>query len=94
MSRGFKHLKEWWLSVTKFLSDDHKILKAFPQPEIPATIDLDLDNILVERALRVLLDPQINILQIKIVQKTNNFPPTKRGTLSFISSKLDLLGIF
>ena len=60
MSRESKHLKEFCLSVTKFMSNDHKILKAFPQSEIPvrcSAIDLDLYNILVERALRVLQNP-------------------------------------
>ena len=74
--------------LTKWLSNNKNILKSVPSTErSPKIVDLDLDNIPVERALGIIWDPQKDMLSIKGV--TKNVALTKRGLLSFISSIYD-----
>ena len=81
-------LKYGVFQLTKFVPNDCEILKTFPQSKITAScsvINLDLDNIVLERALGALWEPQIDILRSKL------FPLTKKGILSFLSSTFDSL---
>ena len=68
------------------------MLKAFPSKEVSLSlINLDFDDIWIERALRILWNPGTNALQIKVT--TKDVPLTKRGILSYTSSIFDQLGI-
>ena len=58
-----------------------------PTERSPKVVNLDLDNIPVERALGIIWDRQRDMLRIKGV--TKNVALTKRGLLSFISSIYD-----
>ena len=77
-------------NLTKFLSNSHKILKSLPNSILwPKLVDLDLDKIPLERALRILWDPNEDALKVKVLYK--EVLNTKRGTLSFTSSIFDPL---
>ena len=54
-------------------------------------VNLELDEIPIERALGLLQNPLNDLRQIKAVNKT--LPTSKRGVLSFISSIFDPLGM-
>ena len=74
----------------KGISNDREILLALPNSEIPLkVVDLELNDLLIKRALGLLWDPQKDVLQIKAGDK--NLPVSKRGILSFISSIFDPL---
>ena len=76
----------------KGISNDREILLALPNSEIPLkVVDLELNDLLIKRALGLLWDPQKDVLQIKAGDK--NLPVSKRGILSFISSIFDPLGM-
>ena len=78
--------------LTKWLSNNKNILKSVPPTErSPKIVNLDLDNIPVERALGIIWDPQRDMLRIKGV--TKNVALTKRGLLSFISLIYDPVGL-
>ena len=78
--------------LTKWLSNSKYILKTLPPAErSPKVVNLDLNDIPIERALGIACDPQEDILQIKTVNKDSKL--TKRGLLSFISSIYDPIGM-
>ena len=74
----------------KWISNDREILLALPNGEISLkVVDLELNDLPIERALGLLWDSHKNVLQIKAVDK--NLPVLKRGILSFIGSIFDPL---
>ena len=85
-------LSEGGFRLTKWVSNDQQILKALPAQEVSSTlINLDFDDILIERALGILWNPGTDVLQIKVTAK--DVPLTKRGILSYTSSIFDPLRI-
>ena len=80
--------------LTKFVSNSRQILNALPPEDVSpklTSIDLDLDDIPIERALGILWNPESDTLQIKYTPKPT--PITKRGILTVVSSIFDPLGI-
>ena len=76
----------------KWISNDREILLSLPNSKISSkVVDLQLNDLPIEQALGLLLDPQKDVLQIKAVDK--DLPVSKRGILSFISSIFDPLGM-
>ena len=76
----------------KWIANTREILLSLPASEVSSKIvNLELDEIPIERALRLLWNPLNNLLQINAVNKT--LPTSKRGVLSFISSIFDSLGM-
>ena len=77
-------LSEGGFHLTKWVSNDQQILKALPSQEVSSTlINLDFDDISIERALGILWNPGTDALQIKATAK--DVPLTKRGILSYTS---------
>ena len=63
--------------LTKWLPNSKHILKTLPPAErSPKVVNLDLNDIPIERALGIVWDPQEDILQIKTVNKDSKL--TKR----------------
>ena len=84
LSHGFR--------LTKWVSNSCEMLNSLPKTEIsPKLVCLDLHSPAVERALRVIW----NINQDKTTFKpvTKDYPNTKRGILSFVSSVFDPLRV-
>ena len=76
----------------KWISNDREILLSLQNSEISSkVVDLELNDLPIERALGLLWDPQKDVLQIKAVDK--NLTISKRGILSFLSSTFDPLGM-
>ena len=68
------------------------ILDNLPLSEISAaSVNLDLDDTNIERALGILCNPKMDTLQIKVLDRET--PMTKRSILSYTSSIFDPLGI-
>ena len=89
-----KVLKKGGFHLTKFVSNEWEILKCWPRDDLSAnyqSVNLDLDKILLERALGILRNPSNDKIKVKAVIKS--FPPSKRGLLSFISSVFHPLGL-
>ena len=86
-------LKEGGLRLTKWTSNDSQTLDTLPLSEISAaSVNLDLDDTSIERALGILWNPKIDTLQIKVSDRKT--PMTKRGILSYTSSSIfDTLSI-
>ena len=86
-------LSQGGFRLHKFISNNRSILSSLPQanvsPKITA-IDLDLNEIPVERALGILWNPQSDIFKIKYALKPVS--TIKRGILSHVSSIFDPLG--
>ena len=77
----------WWIAKNR------EILRSLPVSKFSSKIvNLELDEIPIERALGLLRNPLNDLLQIKAVNKT--LPTSKRDTLSFISFIFDPLEIF
>ena len=77
-------ISEGGFHLTKWVSNDKQILKALPSQEVSSTlINLDFDDISIERALGILWNPGKDALQIKATAK--DVPLTKRGILSYTS---------
>ncbi|XP_068691641.1 uncharacterized protein [Montipora foliosa] len=84
-------LKEGGFHLTKFTSNSDRVLRAFPQEELPnPSINLDLDEVSIGRTLGLHWDALSNNLQFKVT--STNKPPTKRGILSTVSSFFGPLG--
>ena len=65
----------------KWISNDREILFSLPNNEISLkVVDLELNDLPIERALGLLWDPQKDILQIRAADK--NLPVSKSGILS------------
>ena len=78
--------------LTKWISNSSFILRSLPTSDIsPKIVDLDFNELPVERALGIIWDTKSDLLKVKAVSKT--FPCTKRGLLSCVSSIFDLLRI-
>ena len=74
------------------MSNSKHILKTLPPAErSPKFLNLDLNDIPIERALGIIWHPQEDILQIKAINKDSKL--TKQELLSFISSLYDPIGI-
>ena len=74
--------------LTKWLSNSKHIFKTLsPAERSPKVVNLDLNDMPIERGLDIIWDPQEEILQIKTINKDKKL--TKRGLLSFISSIYD-----
>ncbi|XP_068749478.1 uncharacterized protein [Montipora capricornis] len=71
-----------------FYVDD--VLKSVPKLRANPSLDLDLDQLPLERALGVYWDAQSDTFKFKASQSGK--PPTKRGVLSIVSSLFDPLG--
>ena len=86
-----KLLKEGGFRLTKFARNSREVLQSIP-PELRANplLDLDLDQLPLERALGVYWDAQSDLFKFKALQAAK--PPTKRGVLSVVSSLFDPLG--
>ncbi|XP_068741884.1 uncharacterized protein [Montipora capricornis] len=86
-----KLLKEGGFRLTKFASNSREVLQSI-SPELRAnpSLDLDLDQLPLERALGVFWDAQSDTFKFKASQSGK--PPTKRGVLSIVSSLFDPLG--
>ena len=86
-------LKLGGFHLTKFISNNRNILKEVsPENLSPKIVDLDLEELPMERALGVFWDPNSDMLVFKVVNK--NVPETKRGILSMVSSIFDPMGLF
>ena len=79
--------------VTKWLLNSKHILKTLTTAESsPNVVNLNLNNIPIERALGIKWDQkEEGILHIKTINKDSML--TKRGLLSFINSIYDLIGM-
>ena len=86
-----KLLKEGGFRLTKFTSNSREVLQSIP-PDLRANplLDLDLDQLPLERALGVYWDAQSDTFKFQAVQAGK--PSTKRGVLSVVSSLFDPLG--
>ena len=86
-------LKQGRFRLTKWSSNDSWILDNLPISEISAaSVNLDLDDTNIERALGILWNPKMDTLQIKVSDRET--PMTKRGILSYTSSSIfDTLSI-
>ena len=86
-----KLLKEGGFRLTKFASNSREVLQSIT-PDLRANplLDLDLDQLPLERALGVYWDAQSDTLKFQALQAGK--PSTKRGVLSVVSSLFDPLG--
>ena len=85
-------LNEGGFHLTKWASNNQQILKALPSQEVSLTlINLDFDDISIERSLGILWNPGTEALQIKVTAE--DVPLTKRGILSYTGSIFDPLEI-
>ena len=85
-------LSEGGFRLTKWVSNDKQILKVLPSQEVSSTlVNLDFDDISIERALGILWNPVTQAFQIKVTAK--DVPLTKRGILNYTTSIFDPLGI-
>ena len=86
-------LSQGGFRLQKFISNNHSILSSLPQANISSkitAINLDLNEIPVERALGIPWNPESDTFKIKYVPKP--VPATKRGILSHVNSIFDPLG--
>ena len=86
-----KLLKEGGFRLTKFASNSREVLQSIP-PDLRANplLDLNLDQLPLERALGVYWDAQSDTFKFQAVQAGK--PSTKHGVLSVVSSVFDPLG--
>ena len=75
-----------------FISNSRDILKEISRGNLsPKIVNLDLDELPIERALGVSWDPNSDMLTFKVVNK--NIPETKRGILTMVSAIFDPMGL-
>ena len=85
-------LSDGGFHLTKWVSNDQQILKALPSQEVSSTlINIDFDDVSIERAPGILWNPGADALQIRVTAK--DVLLTKSGILSYTSSVFDPLGI-
>ncbi|KAK3748954.1 hypothetical protein QZH41_006840 [Actinostola sp. cb2023] len=78
----------------KFISNSKEVIETIPQPERAdgiKNLDMDKDNLTIERALGVQWCVESDTLQFRIVLKDRPF--TRRGILATVSSVFDPLGL-
>ena len=84
-------LQEGGFRLTKWISNDPEVLRSIPESERAASVvDLELDDLPIERTLGVLWDVQNDNFHFRTTAK--NKPMTRRGILSTVSSIYDPLG--
>lgn len=77
-------------NLTKFLSNDRKVLAEIPvEKRATPSLDLDLDELPVNRALGIRWNIEINMFGFKVLDL--NKPNPMRGMLSTIASVFDPL---
>ena len=91
LASDFMKLLRGGFHLTKFASNSRELLASIP-PALRAKpkLDLDLDQLPLERALGVYWDAQSDTFKFKALQAHK--PSTKRGVLSVVSSLFDPLG--
>ena len=77
--------------LTKWCSNDRNLIATVPVTErAPSVVDLDLEDLHVERTLGVRWDMEMDVFKFWI--KDQGKAPTRRGILSVIGSMYDPLG--
>ncbi|KAL9984241.1 hypothetical protein ACROYT_G006514 [Oculina patagonica] len=77
--------------LTKWTSNSREVLANIPEDKrAQPTLNLDLDQLPIERALGVLWNIETDVFQFKVLKPDK--PATKRGILSTISSLYDPVG--
>ena len=77
--------------LTKWMSNSREVLSKIPEADrAKPTLDLDLENLPVERTLGVQWDVEKDAFLFKV--REPHQPPTKRGILSAVSSLYDPMG--
>jgi len=83
--------REGGYNLTKFMSNNRKVLVSIPKEQrANPDVNLDLDELPVERALGLRWNPEDDCLFFNTVNIKK--PQTKRGILSVVSSPFDPLG--
>jgi hypothetical protein len=86
-----KLLAEGGFHLTKFISNNRDVLASIsPEERANPTLNLDLDELPIERVLGLQWDAESDMFQFKTISV--NKPYTKRGILSVVSSLYDPLG--
>ncbi|XP_073258669.1 uncharacterized protein [Porites lutea] len=84
-------LNEAGFRLTKSMSNSREVLSKIPDADrAKPTLDLDLENLPVERTLGVQWDVEKDAVLFKV--REPHKPPTKRGILSAVSSLYDPMG--
>lgn len=95
ISQTLRHLLwEGGFRLTKWTSNSRDVLLSIPEEDRNPTIqnvNLDLDNLPVERALGVLWELALDTLKVKVNPPSK--PHTRRGLLSVMSSVYDPIGV-
>jgi hypothetical protein len=77
--------------ITGWMSNKREVLAALPESERKSpTLNLDLDDLPVERALGILWDIEKDVFRFRILKPER--PLTKQGILSTVSSLYDPIG--
>ena len=84
-------LSEAGFRLTKWMSNSQEVLSKIPDADrVKPTLDLDLENLPVERTLGVQWDVEKDAFLFKV--REPHEPTTKRGILSAVSSLYDPMG--
>jgi len=79
------------LAVTKWTSNSREVLASTPEDKrVRPTVNLDLDESPIERALGVLWNVEKDVFPFEVFKPDK--PATKRGILSALSSLYDPIG--
>ena len=84
-------LKSGGFHLTKFLSNNQRVLSSIPQKDLAPSVDLDRDCLPAQKALGVYWNPSSDRLMMKVDVKQR--PCTRRGLLSMIAQTYDPLGL-
>ena len=77
--------------LTKWVSNDRNVIATVPVTErAPSVVNLDLEDLPVQRTLGVQWDMETDVLNFRIIDEGK--APTRRGILSVVSSMYDPLG--
>ena len=77
--------------LTKWVSNDRNVIATVPVTErAPSVVNLDLEDLPVERTLGVQWDMETDVFNFRIMDEGK--APTRRGILSVVSSTYDPLG--
>ena len=77
--------------LTKWVSNDRNVIATVPVTErAPSVVNLDLEDLPVERTLGVQWDMETDVFNFRIMDEGK--APTRRGILSVVSSMYDPLG--